>query len=96
MSMSRDSMSEESPAEEQVAEELAAEEIVSEEIEAEELAAEEPSVYKSVFDTVEPQKSVRPPKLKKKYYESELAKLQTELVKLQSYVKEEGLKVVVI
>ncbi len=96
MSMSRDSMSEESPAEEQVAEELAAEEIVSEEIEAEELAAEEPSVYKSVFDTVEPQMSVRPPKLKKKYYESELARLQTELVKLQSYVKEEGLKVVVI
>ena len=101
MSMSRDSVSEESAAEELAAEELAAEEIVSEELVAEELVAEElaeeePPMYQSVFDTVEPQKSVRPPKLKKKYYESELARLQTELVKLQSYVKEEGLKVVVI
>jgi len=96
MSMSRDSVSEESSAEKLAAEELAAEEIVSEELVAEELAAEEPPVYQSVFDTVEPQMSVRPPKLKKKYYESELARLQTELVKLQSYVKEEGLKVVVI
>ena len=101
MSMSRDSMSEESAteelvSEELVSEELAAEELVSEEIEAEELVADDPVAYESVFDTVEPQKSVRPPKLKKKYYESELAELQTELVKLQSYVKEEGLKVVVI
>ncbi len=50
----------------------------------------------SVFDTIEPEKSVKPPKLAKKFYEEELARLQGELVKLQSYVKEEGLKVVVI
>ncbi|MEA2022992.1 MAG: polyphosphate kinase 2 [Actinomycetota bacterium] len=50
----------------------------------------------SVFDTIEPEKSVKKPKLDKKFYESELARLQGELVKLQSYVKEEGLKVVVI
>jgi polyphosphate kinase 2 len=36
------------------------------------------------------------PKLKKKIYAAELARLQTELVKLQSYVRAEGLKVVVI
>ena len=52
--------------------------------------------HESVFDTVEPEVSMKPPKLKKKFYEAELARLQTELVKLQSYVKEEGLKVVVI
>lgn len=35
-------------------------------------------------------------KLKKKFYESELQKLQTELVKFQSYVRDEGLRVVVV
>ncbi|MEN8114304.1 MAG: polyphosphate kinase 2 [Actinomycetota bacterium] len=50
----------------------------------------------SVFETVEPQKSVKKPKLDKKFYERELARLQTEMVKLQSYIREEGLKVVVI
>jgi polyphosphate kinase 2 len=50
----------------------------------------------SVFETIEPEKSIKKPKLGKKFYESELARLQGELVKLQSYVKEEGLKVVVI
>ncbi len=35
-------------------------------------------------------------KLSKKYYESELAKLQVELVKLQEWIKHKGLKVVVI
>ena len=35
-------------------------------------------------------------KLKKKYYEEELIKLQTELVKLQYWIKNKGLKVVVI
>jgi polyphosphate kinase 2 len=35
-------------------------------------------------------------KLKKKVYEKELAKLQIELVKLQEWVKEKGLKVVVL
>ena len=35
-------------------------------------------------------------RLKKKYFEKELARLQVELVKLQYWVKEKGLKVVVI
>jgi polyphosphate kinase 2 (PPK2 family) len=34
--------------------------------------------------------------LNKKTYNKELAKLQTELVKLQEWIKKEGLKVVVI
>jgi len=50
----------------------------------------------SVFDTIEPVTSNKKPKLPKKVYEAELERLQTELVKLQSYVKEEGLKVVVV
>ncbi len=36
------------------------------------------------------------PKLKNNFYEKELNKLQTELVKLQEWIKHEGLKVVVI
>ncbi|MBT8217401.1 MAG: polyphosphate kinase 2 [Acidimicrobiia bacterium] len=35
-------------------------------------------------------------RLKKKFYESELARLQIELAKLQAWIKQEGLKVVVI
>ena len=35
-------------------------------------------------------------KMDKKFYEKELAKLQTELVKLQEWIKQKGLKVVVI
>jgi polyphosphate kinase 2 len=38
----------------------------------------------------------KPPKIKNKVYERELAKLQEELVKLQQWIKNEGLKVVVI
>ena len=38
----------------------------------------------------------RPKKLKKNFYEKELARLQEELVKLQEWVKDKGLKVVVI
>ncbi|MFH0911801.1 MAG: polyphosphate kinase 2 [Planctomycetota bacterium] len=37
-----------------------------------------------------------PRKLKKKFYQKELARLQVELVKLQEWIKEKGLKVVVI
>jgi polyphosphate kinase 2 len=37
-----------------------------------------------------------PPKLKRKEYERELAELQVELVKLQEWIRHEGLKVVVI
>ena len=36
------------------------------------------------------------PKLKRKFYEQELSKLQVELVKLQEWIKSEGLKVVVL
>ena len=50
----------------------------------------------SVFNTIEPAASIKKPKLPKKVYEAELERLQTELVKLQSYVKAEGLKVVAI
>jgi polyphosphate kinase len=38
----------------------------------------------------------QPAKLKKKFYEKELTRLQVELVKLQEWVKHEGLKLVVI
>lgn len=38
----------------------------------------------------------KPPKIKTKAYEAELAKLQIELVKLQEWIKHKGLKVVVI
>lgn len=45
----------------------------------------------------EPEKSVPPPKtLSKKDYEKELARLQIELVKLQEWVRQKGLKVVVV
>lgn len=50
----------------------------------------------SVFDTVEPKQSVKKSKLDKKVYENELERLQTELVKLSSYIKDEGLRVVVV
>jgi len=59
------------------------------------MSHEDPHV-ESVFDTIEPESSVKKPKLKKKFYERELDRLQNELVKLQSYVKDEGLKVVVV
>ncbi len=45
---------------------------------------------------IEPVESVKKPKLPKKLYASELRRLQIELVKLQSYIKDEELKVVVI
>ena len=38
----------------------------------------------------------KPKKLKKKEYKKELKKLQIELVKLQRWIKHEGLKVVVL
>jgi polyphosphate kinase len=45
---------------------------------------------------VEPKKSTAKKALPKKFYEDELARLQIELVKLQEWVREKGLKVVVI
>lgn len=44
----------------------------------------------------QPAASAPPKKLKTKFYEDELAKLQIELVKLQEWIKFKGLKVVVI
>lgn len=38
----------------------------------------------------------KPPKLDKKFYEKELARLQIELVKLQEWIKHKGLRIVVI
>ena len=54
------------------------------------------AVSRASLQTVEPAKSEKRPKLKKKFYESELRRLQQELVKLQEWVKQEGLKVVVV
>ncbi|MDY0164976.1 MAG: polyphosphate kinase 2 [Thermoguttaceae bacterium] len=45
---------------------------------------------------LEPRKARNRPKLKRKEYERELEKLQIELVKLQYWIKQKGLKVVVI
>jgi polyphosphate kinase 2 len=48
------------------------------------------------FEVVEPVKADKKPKLDKKFYEKEMRRLQEELVKLQEWVKQEGLRVVVI
>lgn len=57
---------------------------------------EEPSVVAPVEDTEAKAPPQRKPKLDKKFYEKELARLQEELVKLQEWVKHKGIKVVVI
>ena len=44
----------------------------------------------------QPTAEEKPKKLKTKFYEEELAKLQIELVKLQEWIKHKGLKVVVV
>jgi|GEM_PF-3511866 len=41
-------------------------------------------------------RGVKEPKMSNKYYEKELFRLQVELVKLQEWVKEKGLRVVVV
>jgi polyphosphate kinase 2 len=48
------------------------------------------------FEVVEPVKADKKPKLGKKFYEKEMRRLQEELVKLQEWVKQEGLRVIVI
>jgi len=58
--------------------------------------SDSPAESSSVFDTVATAIAPKKRKLGKKFYESELERLQVELVKLQSYVKTEGLKVVVL
>ena len=55
--------------------------------------ASPPSAPHSV---VEPKRSEKQPKLKKKFYESELARIQQELVKLQESIVKNGLRVVVV
>jgi len=54
---------------------------------------ENPIVLRTETDS---EKKERPEKLKRKYYEDELFKLQIELVKLQEWIKHKGLKAVVI
>lgn len=53
-------------------------------------------VGESVFNTIEPVRGDKKPKLKKRFYEEELERLQIELVKLQSYIRTEGCRVVVV
>jgi polyphosphate kinase len=53
-------------------------------------------VGESVFNTIEPVRGEKKPKLKAKFYEEELERLQIELVKLQSYIRTEGCRVVVV
>ncbi len=48
------------------------------------------------FSVVEPIESEARPKLKKRFYESELRRLQQELVKLQDSIVQRGLRVVVV
>ncbi len=62
---------------------------------AKEAVADLPEVDGPVQDLSEETRP-KPKKLKKKFYESELLRLQEELVKLQEWIKAEGLKVVVI
>lgn len=45
---------------------------------------------------IEPEKSTATKALSKKFYEEELARLQIELVKLQEWVRDKGLKVIVL
>jgi polyphosphate kinase 2 len=52
--------------------------------------------YKNGSVEVKNDQDVHKTKLDKKYYEKELGKLQIELVKLQEWIKDQGLKVVVI
>jgi polyphosphate kinase 2 len=47
-------------------------------------------------DVVQSDAVAKPKKFNKKFYEKELARLQEELVKMQEWIKHEGLKVVVI
>ncbi len=50
----------------------------------------------SLFDTARRSERAKTPRLKKRVYDEELERLQTELVKLQSYIRSEGLRVIVI
>jgi polyphosphate kinase len=58
--------------------------------------ASEPGDATGRSGPVEPEQAEKQPKLKASFYEAELARLQQELVKLQEWIKREGLRVVVI
>jgi polyphosphate kinase len=51
---------------------------------------------KSSIDSASNRQQAETPRLKRKEFEKQLAKLQVELVKLQEWVKHEGLKIVII
>ncbi len=57
---------------------------------------EEPGMQESLTERVVVDQPAKTEKIKRDVYESELAKLHVELVKLQEWVKHKGLKVVVI
>ena len=62
-------------------------------------AKSQKNIKKEKNITAKPVEDIKPPskeKLPKKIYEKELLKLQIELVKLQEWIKQKGLKVVVI
>lgn len=58
--------------------------------------AKKAKVHKNKNDKATKSNHDEQSKLKRKFYEKELSKLQIELVKLQEWVKQEGLRVVVI
>jgi polyphosphate kinase 2 len=57
---------------------------------------EPPAANEDVSPAGPAKEGERRPKLKKSFYEDELVRLQVELVKLQEWVKEQGMKVVVL
>jgi len=49
-----------------------------------------------ILDDLSPQSEDRPPKLDRKFYEKELARLQIELVKMQYWIKHTGYRLVIL
>ncbi len=83
---------------EEVKKEVKKEEVKKEEVKEEQIepVVEEVTVSKDEKDPLGEAVRQKPPKMKNKAYEQELARLQVELVKLQEWIKHKGLKVVVI
>jgi polyphosphate kinase 2 len=59
-------------------------------------AKAEKSAKKAPAKSGKPEKNGKLEKLEKKFYEKELARLQIELVKMQEWIREKGMKVVVL
>ena len=61
-------------------------------------AALEPDFYQPspILDDLSSQSEGRPPKLDRKFYEKELARLQVELVKMQYWIKHTGYRLVIL